>query len=156
MKYGKGIKCILLSLRAGVGSYFHSPLAWLVLTMIVRKQKLLWNCYEGLRKIQHWQLCTKIFLKKFLLGGWISFVCVKWLMIKSIRNKFFLKFFSVPFSFIVIYFELICPLVFKLENYNAIRKLLGSFVYFINCEKTNLKQYKVAERIKKAEFIRKI
>ena len=23
-------KCILLSLRAGVGSYIHSPLAWLV------------------------------------------------------------------------------------------------------------------------------
>ena len=34
-------KYILLSLRAGVGSYIHSPLAWLVLTMIVRKQKFL-------------------------------------------------------------------------------------------------------------------
>ena len=69
-------KCILLSLRAGVGSYIHSPLAWLVLTMIVRKQKLLWNCYEGLRKNTTLTIMHKNILKK-IPGGRLNLFCLR-------------------------------------------------------------------------------
>ena len=99
MKYGKGIKCILLSLRAGVGIYFHSPLAWLVLTMIVRKQKLLCNCYEGLRKNTTLTIMHKNIFKK-IPGGRLNLFCLRQVVDDLIDKKqIFLKVFFGYFQF---------------------------------------------------------
>ena len=65
-------KCILLSLRAGVGSYIPPRL---VLTMIVRK-KIAMKLLLGFKKKHYTDNNAQKYFKK-IPGGWLNLLCLR-------------------------------------------------------------------------------